>query len=155
MKKAKPSAENGSPMMLPLNAIKPGQRSPSSNDSAVPETAPIAKISAKDFDQRRASASQTGSCRQTPIPSAANISRGMPTPSTAKTMWNPSEVPMIARERVTLSTVALQHAGFDQPLASLIFPPWRQSPSPARGGGSGCGLSYLGGRMLQQHQGQR
>src|SRR5216683_3169101 len=103
MKKAKPSAEKGSPMMLPLNAMKPGQSSPSSKESAVPETAPIAKISANAFAQRRANASQTGSCRQSPMPSAASINSGMPTPSTAKTIWNPSEVPMIARERVTLS----------------------------------------------------
>src|ERR1700732_3644927 len=121
MKKANASAENGSPMILPLNAMKPGQRSPSSNESAVPETAPIAKISAKALPQRRANASQTGSCRQSPIPSAANISSGMPTPRTAKTMWNPSEVPMIARERVTLSTVAPQHGGFDQPAVNLLF----------------------------------
>ena len=86
MKKAKPSAEKGRPMTLPLNAMKPGQRRPSSNDNAVPETAPMAKISAKAFAQRRASASQTGSCRQSPMPSAANIKSGMPTPRTAKTM---------------------------------------------------------------------
>jgi len=103
MKKAKPSAEKGRPMMLPLNAMKPGQRSPSSKDSAVPDTAPMAKIRAKAFAQRRASASQAVSCRQSPMPSATNINSGIPTPSTAKTMWNPSEVPMIARERTTLS----------------------------------------------------
>src|SRR5216684_1749178 len=42
MKKAKPSAEKGRPMMLPLKAMTPGQSRPSSNDTAVPDTAPTA-----------------------------------------------------------------------------------------------------------------
>src|ERR1700681_1098700 len=138
MKKAKPSAENGSPITLPLNAMKPGQRRPSSNDSAVPETAPIAKISAKAFAQRRASASQTGSWRQSPMPSAANIKSGMPTPSTAKTMWNPSEEPMIARASVTLSTAA-----YSMPVLGRLGPVGSRV------------LFSLGGWMLQERQGER
>src|SRR5713226_5882021 len=115
MKKATPSAEKGSPTTLPLNAMKPGQSSPSSKESAVPETAPTAKIRPKAFDQRRASAIQAGSCRQSPMASATAINNGIPTPSTAKTMWNPSEVPMIARERTTLSMAPDQHASFPAP----------------------------------------
>src|ERR1700682_3888064 len=103
MKKAKASAEKGRPIMLPLNPMKPGQSRPSSNDSAVPETAPTAKIRLKAFVHRRASAVQAWSCRRIPMASATDIKSGIPTPSTAKMMWNPSEVPMIARARTTLS----------------------------------------------------
>src|ERR1700726_1933836 len=124
MKKAKASAEKGRPIMLPLNPMKPGQSRPSSKDSAVPETAPTAKIRLKAFVQGRASAVQAGSWRRIPRASATDINSGIPTPSTAKTMWNPSEVPMIARERTTLS---------------MAFPAYLADPLPRLGGGQGGG----------------
>jgi hypothetical protein len=42
VKKAKPSSAKGSPTASPNVPMKRGQRSPSSNDSTVPETAPTA-----------------------------------------------------------------------------------------------------------------
>ena len=55
MKKANPSRENGIPMIGPANSMKPGQRSPNSNYSTVPDTAPTAKRIAVPLAQRRAS----------------------------------------------------------------------------------------------------
>ena len=102
-KKANPSAEKGRPMMLPLKAMKPGQSRPSSKESTVPDTAPIANRMPKAEDQRRASAIQVPSRRHKPMPSAVAMSSGTPTPRTANTIWKPSDVPMLARARVALS----------------------------------------------------
>ncbi len=55
MKNAKPSSENGIPMIGPANAMNLGQRNPSSNDNTVPETAPTANRIAVPLAQRRAS----------------------------------------------------------------------------------------------------
>src|SRR6266850_2458539 len=104
MKKANPSAENGRPKMPPENTMKRGQRRPSSKDRTVPETAPTAKRIPNALDHRRASTIHASSRRHRARPSATDMSSGMPTPSTAKTMWKPSEVPIVARARVTLST---------------------------------------------------
>src|SRR2546425_6348400 len=40
VKNANPSSENGMPMIGPANSMNRGHRSPSSNDSTVPDTAP-------------------------------------------------------------------------------------------------------------------
>ena len=90
-------------MIEPEKAMKRGQSSPSSKLSAVPETAPTAKRMPKALAQRRASSIQVWSCRQMASPSATDIRTGMPTPSTAKTMWKPREVPIVARAMVALS----------------------------------------------------
>src|SRR5439155_9459786 len=55
VKKANPSSENGMPMIGPANRMNSGQRSPSSNDNTVPDTAPTAKRIAVPLAQRRAS----------------------------------------------------------------------------------------------------
>ena len=55
MKKANPSRLNGIPMMPPANSMKRGQSRPSSKDSMVPEIAPMPNVTAKAFDQVRAS----------------------------------------------------------------------------------------------------
>src|SRR6266480_4303366 len=83
MKKAKPSAEKGNPKIAPENAMNRGHRRPSSNDSVVPDTAPIAKRIPNALDQRRARLSQTSSLVRSHRPSATSMSSGRPTPSTA------------------------------------------------------------------------
>ena len=103
MKNAKPSAVNGKPKIAPEKAMNLGQSRPSSNESVVPDTAPTANKMPNAFDQRRARLSQTSSLVLSHSPSAMSISSGKPTPSTAKTMWKPSDVPIVARARVTLS----------------------------------------------------
>ena len=102
MKNAKPSAEKGRPKMAPENAMNLGQSRPSSKESAVPETAPTANRMPNAFDHRCARLSQTSSLVFSHKPSAT-ISSGRPTPRTANTMWKPSDVPIVARARVTLS----------------------------------------------------
>src|ERR1700694_2113303 len=103
MKNANPSAENGRPKIAPEKAMNLGHSRPSSNASVVPETAPTAKRMPKAFDQRRASVSHEASCVLSHSPSATSLNRGIPTPSTAKTMGKPSDVPIVARASVTLS----------------------------------------------------
>ena len=63
----------------------------------VPETAPTANSTPNTFDQRRASARQTGSPVRRCMPSATSIISGSPTPSTAKNRWKLSDVPIWAR----------------------------------------------------------
>ena len=46
------STENGSPYAAPYLPIRPGQSSPISNDSTVPDTAPTANSTAATCDQR-------------------------------------------------------------------------------------------------------
>ena len=54
MKKAKPSAENGTPITAPAWRMNSGQSRPSSNESVVPDTAPIAKSKSITRDHVRA-----------------------------------------------------------------------------------------------------
>src|ERR1700682_4004456 len=121
MKKANPSAENGRPKMPPENAIKRGHRSPSSKERTVPETAPTAKRIPNAFDHLRASTIHASSCRHRARPFATHMSKGNPTPSTAKTMWNPSEVPIVARARIVLSNLST-HLAHGQPSAAHCEP---------------------------------
>ena len=86
MKKAKPSAVKGKPKIAPENAMNRGHSKPSSNESAVPETAPTANKMPKAFDHRRARFSHTSSFVLSHSPSAVSISSGRPTPRTAKTI---------------------------------------------------------------------
>ena len=83
-KNAAPSSENGKPMIPPAKAMNRGHSSPSSKLMIVPDAAPTANRIANTFDQRRASARQTGSPVRRCIPSAISIISGNPTPSTAK-----------------------------------------------------------------------
>ena len=55
MKNAKPSSVNAEPIVAPARCMNSGQRRPSSNDNAVPETAPTAKVSAVALAHWRAS----------------------------------------------------------------------------------------------------
>ena len=91
VKKAKPSSENGRPMIGPACSMKRGNKRPSSNESTVPDTAPIAKRMAVPFAQRFESESQRASRVRRYIASANTMSTGMPIPIIAKTMWKPSE----------------------------------------------------------------
>ena len=54
MKNAKPSSENGRPMMPPAYFMNCGHSRPSSNDRIVPDTAPTANRIAMPFAQVRA-----------------------------------------------------------------------------------------------------
>src|SRR5712691_4212735 len=73
-KNAKPSKAKAGPTTAPANLIQVGQSRPSSNESIVPDTAPIAKRMAEARAQRRVSASH----------SAIHINNGSPTPNEAK-----------------------------------------------------------------------
>ena len=77
-----------------------GNSSPSSKLMIVPDAAPTANSTANTFDQRRASARQTGSPVRRCMPSATSIISGRPTPSTAKNRWKLSDVPIWLRPAV-------------------------------------------------------
>src|SRR5258708_18037180 len=76
--------------------MNPGQSSPSSKLSTVPETAPTAKRMPNALLQRRASSFQSGSRFRSHSPSTTRSSSGRPTPMEAKTMWKPSDTPICA-----------------------------------------------------------
>ena len=65
-KKKMPSIANSTPNTEPNRPVNPGQRSPNSNESTVPVTAPTAKVTATAFDQRRASCNASGSSWRRP-----------------------------------------------------------------------------------------
>ena len=92
VKKANPSSENGIPMMGPACSMNAGQRSPSSKESTVPETAPTAKRIAVPLDQRLASSRQSGSPVFCQRRSASTMSTGMPIPTTAKMIWKARDI---------------------------------------------------------------
>ena len=56
MKNAKPSSENGRPMMPPASFMNSGHSKPNSNERIVPETAPTANKIAIPLAQARANA---------------------------------------------------------------------------------------------------
>ena len=60
-KKNRPSIANGMPNASPNRPMNLGHRSPNSNDSTVPVTAPTANVTAMYFDQRCASSSASAS----------------------------------------------------------------------------------------------
>src|SRR5919109_2990352 len=90
-KNANASRANGSPITDPQRPIRPGQNRPSAKDRTVPDTAPTAKRIASAFAHRRASDIHVASPLRLARYSAIRSRRGSPTPSAAKTMWNPSE----------------------------------------------------------------
>ena len=92
VKNAKPSSENGIPMMGPAASMNSGQRSPSSKESTVPDTAPTANRIAVPLAHRLASSRQMGSPVFCHRRSASTMSTGMPIPTTAKTMWKASDI---------------------------------------------------------------
>ena len=47
-----PSMANSTPNTEPNRPVNPGQRSPNSNETTVPVTAPTANVTATAFDQR-------------------------------------------------------------------------------------------------------
>ncbi len=97
MKNAKPSSENGIPMIGPACSMKNGQSRPSSNESTVPDTAPTAKRIAVPFAHRFVSSSQIGSRVRSHAHSEITIISGSATPIAANTMWNASDIPICAR----------------------------------------------------------
>ena len=97
VKNAKPSSENGMPMMGPATRMNPGHSRPSSNDSTVPDTAPTANRIAVPRAQRLARSRWTGSPVRRQRRSATTISTGIAIPTTAKTMWNASDIPIWTR----------------------------------------------------------
>jgi hypothetical protein len=99
-KKAYPSTTKAGPMAGPASHMSFGHRSPSSNDSAVPETAPMANRSAVALPQVRASSRKCSPCPRTKRTSASTMSSGMPMPSAANTMWNASESSICARAKM-------------------------------------------------------
>src|SRR6266704_3304410 len=99
VKNAKPSNENGIPMMAPACSMKPGQSKPSSKESTVPETAPTANKIAVPFAHRLQRSRYTGCFVRRYIPSAIAISSGIPIPSAAKTMWKASDIAICERAK--------------------------------------------------------
>ena len=61
-----PSIANSTPNTAPNRPVNPGQRSPNSNESTVPVTAPTANVTATAFDQRCASRNASASSRRRP-----------------------------------------------------------------------------------------
>jgi hypothetical protein len=86
VKNAKPSSENGMPMIAPACSMNVGQSSPSSKLNTVPETAPTANRMAVPLAHRLASSRSTGSRVRSHRHSAMTISAGIPMPTTANTM---------------------------------------------------------------------
>ena len=66
-KKKIPSIANRIPKTLPKRPVNAGHRSPNSNESTVPVTAPTANSTAATFDQRFASSSATSSPLRRPM----------------------------------------------------------------------------------------
>ena len=97
MKKANASRANGRPITAPHRPISPGQKSPSANESTVPETAPTATRIPSARAHRLHSAIHTGSPVRFARYSANRSIAGRPTASAAKTMWNPSDTAICAR----------------------------------------------------------
>src|SRR5512135_1730608 len=97
VKNAKPSSENGIPMIAPANRMNAGQSRPSSNDSTVPDTAPTAKRIAVPRAQRLARSRWMGSPERRQRRSATTMRTGIAIPTTAKTMWNASDIPIWTR----------------------------------------------------------
>ena len=62
-----PSMANSTPKTSPKRPVNSGHRSPNSNESTVPVTAPTANVIATTFDQRLASSSATSSPRLSPM----------------------------------------------------------------------------------------
>ena len=87
VKKAKPSSENGMPMIGPAARMNSGQSRPSSKESTVPDTAPTANRIAVPLAHRLASSRQIGSPVLRQRHSASTIRTGIPIPTTAKMMW--------------------------------------------------------------------
>src|SRR6185369_7098355 len=96
------------PMMPPAYSMKSGHSRPSSNDSTVPDTAPTANRMAVPLAQRRVRSRYVASCVRSHKASEMTMSRGMPTPMTAKTIWKASESPIWARAKARLSMPAPQ-----------------------------------------------
>src|SRR5450756_2639590 len=106
--------ENGTPMIGPANFMNPGQRSPSSNESTVPETAPTANRIATPLAHCLASSRYSGSPVRSHRHSASTIIRGIPIPISANTMWKPREIAICERaasRSVTLYAHLLAGAG--------------------------------------------
>ncbi len=82
------------PMIGPAKRMKPGHKSPSSNESTVPDTAPTANRIAVPRAQRLARSRYTGSRVRCQRPSATTINTGIAMPMTAKTMWKASDIPI-------------------------------------------------------------
>ena len=61
-----PSTEKGRPYAAPYRPISPGQSSPISKDSTVPDTAPTANSTAATCDQRCASSIASASSWRRP-----------------------------------------------------------------------------------------
>src|SRR4051794_30180457 len=81
--------------------MKRGHSSPSSNDNAVPDTAPMAKVTAVSFAQTCASRRASSSWPWIHRHSATSISSGIATPIAAKIMWKPSESSICIRAAVS------------------------------------------------------
>ena len=81
--------------------MKRGQRSPSSKERAVPDTAPTAKITAVCFDHVRASASASRSPYRIQRRSAISSMTGIAMPTAANSMWKPSEISIWTRAAVS------------------------------------------------------
>src|SRR3954470_10106925 len=97
VKNAKPSSENGMPIIGPANSMNRGHSRPSSNESTVPDTAPTANKTAVPVAHRFASCRYTASPVRRHRHSASTISTGIAIPISANTMWKPSEMPICRR----------------------------------------------------------
>src|SRR5437764_467084 len=89
-KNAIPSIAKGSPNTSPKRPSSPGHRTPSSNDSTVPVTAPTANSTPMTCDQRRASRSASRSLWRRPRAFAIKVNSGRQRPNGTSRMWKPS-----------------------------------------------------------------
>src|SRR6266404_3340523 len=125
VKNAKPSSENGIPMIAPACSMKPGQSKPSSKERTVPETAPTANKMAVPFAHRLQRSRYTGCFVRRYIASAMPMSSGIPIPNAAKTMWKANDMAICERAK-RKSLIALQRGRFQV----LINPKDDHVPNP-------------------------
>src|SRR2546422_6919347 len=111
VKNAKPSNENGIPMIAPACSMNPGQSKPSSNESTVPETAPTANKMAVPFAHRLQRSRYTVCFVRRYVASAMAMSSGIPMPNAAKTMWKASDIAICERAK-RKSLIPLQRDRF-------------------------------------------
>ena len=143
MKNAKPSSANAGPMMRPAKAMNRGQSSPSSNDRAVPDTAPMAKsrpVALPHFAPGRGSALAGAQ----PDPSASSISSGMPMPRRRRSCGSPSDTRHLGagQRRADPSSRSLLlkgHLGIGSDSSFILLNRAPPRTRPGRSAGLPCG----------------
>src|SRR5205823_10170606 len=99
-------------MIPPAQFMNPGHRSPSSKESTVPETAPMAKRMAVPCAHRLANARDTASFPRSHRHSATAIMKGMAIPIDAKMIWKARDMAICERARSEEHTSELQSLAY-------------------------------------------